>query len=217
MEQIDLLKRAIGNKQFRVQSGAIVQFSAYQKLLLEWNSRINLISRSDEERIITRHFIQSIGLLKIVKFPMNSMVMDLGSGAGFPGIPIKLIRPDIQMVLAESVKKKALFLKEIIHGLHLHGIQVHTDRIDENRFLIDQVDFVVARAVANLSDLVRWSFPSLKPNGKLVAIKGIKAQEEVGELRKASKLYNYNISIIPYNPFPEIFSLKESFIVVIER
>ncbi len=217
VEPIEILNGVLENQETYIRKETVHLFSNYQKLILKWNHRINLISCSDEYRIVTRHFLQSIGLLKVITFPMNSRILDIGSGAGFPGVPIKIIRPDIQMVLAESIKKKALFLKEIVYELHLVNTQILAEHIDEDRFLRNPVDYVIARAVTNLSDLVRWSFPSLKPKGKLIAVKGIKAQKEADELKRSNNLHINNINIIPYNPYPEIFSLKESFIILVER
>lgn len=218
MEPVDLLERVLLKERFFFFPETINRFSIYQKLLSEWNRRINLISHSDEERIVTRHFLQSIGLLKIISFPINSNILDLGSGAGFPGIPIKLIRPDLFMVLAESIKKKANFLKTVILQLNLQSVQVYSKRIDESDCLNRPVDFVLARSVTNLTNLVRWSYSSLKPGGRLIAIKGSRAEEELRDFNK--QCHQFQISkcnIIPYNPFPDVFSLKESFVVIIER
>lgn len=218
MEPIDLLENVLKKDSFLIHRNTIEQFSLYRDLLLDWNQRMNLISHSDEGRILTRHFLQSIGLLKFISFPTNCSVMDIGSGAGFPGIPLKLIRPDIYMILAESIKKKASFLEAVISSMNLQNIRVVARRIDSYSRLNNPVDFVVARSVTNLSNLIRWSFPSLKPDGKLIAIKGSNVEKELNEVKETSnKLQFAQSKIISYNPFPDVFTLSESFIVIIDR
>ena len=219
VEQIEDLKNILGNERIPDLDETMRLLSEYKKKIVEWNQRINLISRSDEGRIITRHFLQSIGIVKAISVPYNSSFLDLGSGAGLPGIPIKLVRQDLSVILAESVRKKADFLKLVIEELGLRKIQVHADRVDESHVLEKQVDHVFVRSVSNLTNLVRWGFPSLKEGGRLIAVKGTNHAEEFRELGKKKMLIKQicDYKVIDYNPYPELFSLGRSYLIVIKK
>ena len=116
------------------------QFFRYHDLLLEWNQRMNLISRQDETRIVRRHFIESVALLQFADMPLRTRLLDIGTGAGFPGIPIKICRPDIQVTMIEATRKKGLFLNHLIHELDLSGVHViigRAERPPENKPIAD--------------------------------------------------------------------------------
>jgi len=221
VEQIELLKRALEQSEIDIYPGLIELFSEYRKKLLLWNRKINLISRRDEERIVERHFLESAGLVETVSFPPESLVIDLGSGAGFPGIPIKLVRPDLKMVLVESKRKKVLFLRHVIEKLSLHGIDVVQGRIEEMEGRIVPADFVVSRSVADISTLVKWCRNYLKtPGGKLIAIKGPNVLKELDRLKKETSLPGMElkkVQLVKYDPFPALSQHRESFLVLMEK
>jgi len=161
----------------------IDKFQAYSDLLLDWNKRINLVSKRDatNDRII-RHFIDSLTIFKSVDIPKNSRILDIGSGAGFPAIPIKLVREDIQITLLESIHKKTLFLKKLIEVLKLEEVDIINDRaenvsLDEN--LRDKFDFVTLKAFGDLQAGVKLALPFLKVGGYLVFYKGKKVRDQV--------------------------------------
>lgn len=195
------------------------QFSRYQHLLVVWNQKINLISRNDEVRMVTKHFLQSLGLVQVVQFPRGARILDLGTGAGFPGVPLKIIRPDIHLVLVESKKKKILFLKKLIEELGLTDVEVRQGRIEEIGKSIQPVRFVVTRAVTDLVKLVKWSKDCMHPQGgELIAIKGSDAKKELNRLASYSAdlgITAYNLK--KYNPFPLVMPLGETFVVSIQR
>ncbi len=221
VEQIELLRAALEQSKIDVYPELIGLFSEYRKELLFWNRKINLISRGDEERIVERHFLESAGLVETVSFPSGSRIIDLGSGAGLPGIPIKLVRPDLKMVLVESKRKKVLFLRHVIEKLSLQGIDVVQGRIEEMEGRIAPADFVVTRSVADLSTLVRWGRNYLKtPGGKLIAIKGSNVLKELDRLKKETSLPGIElkkVQLIKYNPFPALSQHRESFVVLMEK
>jgi 16S rRNA (guanine527-N7)-methyltransferase len=195
----------------------VQQFRVYGQLLIRWNRKMNLISKNDEERIVPRHFLESIGFVRAVRFPRFSRIIDLGSGAGLPGIPIKLIRPDLYVYLVESKHKKACFLEMVIRSLSLQNIQVICNRIEKIENRIEPVDIIISRSVASLEMLVKWSMPLLKrKTGMLVAIKGEKLDEEVKSFRiLAERLRLTKWEIITYNPFPKIYPLSNSALVLV--
>ena len=219
MEQIELLVKALEETGNCVHPRMMALFSEYLHLLLVWNQRVNLISRRDEARIVTRHFLESVGLLRAVTFAHGACVMDLGSGAGFPGIPMKLVRPDLRFVLVESKRKKVLFLRRVVETLGLEGIDVVQARVEEVGDRIELFDFVVSRSVTDLVTLSAWALPCLKPSGgQLVVIKGPNVEAELGLLeRKISDLGIRGWRREKYNPFPSVFELRESYVVVIEK
>jgi 16S rRNA (guanine527-N7)-methyltransferase len=217
VEQIQLIQEALNSKGISLPSEVLDQFRLYQDLLNAWNQKINLFSKSDQNRIITRHFLQSIGLLLVYSFSPRCRVLDLGTGAGFPGLPLKIVRPDLYLILVEATKKKAMVLKEIIQALHLSDIEIIPDRIENIKDRIPPVDIVVSRAVADLNKLVHWSWPCLKKRGgELIAIKGIGVDREIITLRiKATQDIVEGWKVIPYNPFPEFMNLTNSRVVVV--
>lgn len=176
------------------------QFFLYIRLLLEWNKKINLFSKNDETRLAERHFLESISWMfgnDVIKSP----IMDLGSGAGFPGVPIAILKPDVKMVLIESKKKKAIFLSEVAKKLKLN-IQIIPERVEE---LAQKENFrnyfscIISRAVADLSTLLEWSFPLLQQGGELLVFKGDSISMEIDRLKKnQSKSLKFDVNIIDY-------------------
>lgn len=217
MEPIDWICEATGKAGIPLASGAMDRFKQYRALLLEWNQKINLISHSDEERIISRHFLGSIGLLCCVQMQEGTRVLDLGTGAGFPGLPLKIMRPDLDMVLVEATRKKTVFLNNVIQSLDLSGITVVADRIENSFKEIRRVSWVVSRAVSDMSTLFRWSRPVLSNGGTLVVIKGGTAEKETKELIRRKTVRASACRRIPYNPFPDLAPLEGSELVLVRK
>jgi 16S rRNA (guanine527-N7)-methyltransferase len=171
--------------------------------VLEWNAKINLISRRDQENIWISHVLHSLTLLFYVEFSAGLRVLDLGTGGGFPGIPLVIARPDLNVVLLDSIKKKTLAVQDLVDRLGLTGVSVWTGRAEQahhDQHAAGTFDLVVARAVASLRELVHWSRPYLKvsrmapeethggtmmrftPPG-LVALKGGDLEREIAETK----------------------------------
>jgi 16S rRNA (guanine(527)-N(7))-methyltransferase RsmG len=174
-------------------------------VLLEWNKKINLISRKDEENFWTSHLLHSLALLFKVHIPNGSAVLDLGTGGGLPGLPLKIARPDLSLTLLDSTQKKINVVKNIIETLGLAGIDAVWGRAEELGKSVQykhRYDVVVARAVASLKDLVQWSEPFLTQVGNgagkvldnhatvrlngpvLIALKGGDLETEIGQAKK---------------------------------
>lgn len=137
----------------------------YVGLLLEWNRKVNLISRKDESNIWVSHILHSAAILSKIRFPESSKVVDVGTGGGLPGIVIKIMRPDLEVLLLDSVSKKIAAVSEMIPSLGLEEIKAKTGRaeaIAHDKNYAKQYDFVVARSVAPLKDLLKWTYPLLK-------------------------------------------------------
>jgi 16S rRNA (guanine527-N7)-methyltransferase len=155
-------------------------FSIYLQELNQWRKRINLSSRKDDREIIIKDFLDSLTIVKYL--PLNTSFMDLGSGAGFPGIPLKIVRPDLKLLLLEATRKKVFFLKDVQRVLELGGIEIRWTGEDRGvEDLSGIFDFVASRAFGFLLKLAEEGIPFLKKGGILLAMKGKKGREELEE------------------------------------
>ncbi len=180
-------------------SSQIVAFKQYWQLIQQWNLRTNLVSQHDLGRIISRHFLESVAVLFAIDIPAASRVLDLGSGAGFPGIPMKIMRPDLQMVLVDSKRLKYLFLKIVKSELNLSGLSIQNQRVENlPSAFYQQFQFVVSRAVTTLTQLWEWSAPYLAPGGRLLAMKGGDLTVEIAQFRGLQPaIINFEIGYPP--------------------
>ncbi len=201
--QVEILKSGLQKLGLSYTSLQMDQFRAYLELLLNWNRRINLFSAQDAPRLAQRHLLESVAWTRHLSPAFGSTVMDLGSGAGFPGVPLKILRPDLELTLLESKRKKAIFLKEVRDALKLSGIEIVCARAEELRELPqwqEKFDWIIARAVASLDKLLKWSWPLLKPGGQLLSFKGSRL---VTELKQINKLRNkrliFEINVLNYS------------------
>lgn len=173
------------------------QLFKYMNLLLEWNQKINLTAITEPKDIILKHFIDSIIISKYIE--ENSYVADIGTGAGFPGIPLKILREDIKIVLVDSLNKRIKFLDDVIDKLELKNIDTIHARAEEfgkNKKYREKMDIVTSRAVANLSTLSEYLIPLIKLKGKSLCMKGPGVKGEINEARKAIKILGGTISNI---------------------
>lgn len=205
----------------------IKQFYTYMNLLLEWNEKINLTAIIEPSDIILKHFIDSITINKYIK--ENSNLADIGTGAGFPGIPLKIIRPDLNITLVDSLNKRIKFLDEVISQLELKKIYTVHSRVEDfgkNKKYRESFDYVTARAVANLSVLSEYLIPLVKLNGDCICMKGSEVNEEINssknainvlggrivsvdEFKLADSEFNRNIIIInKYKSTPNVYPRK---------
>lgn len=145
----------------------ITMIREYVQLLLKWNQSISLTTVTDPEEIISRHFGESMFAAKLL--PMESCrLADVGTGAGFPGLPLKILSPSLELVLIESNKKKYAFLSEVVRTLGLKGVEVLPDRFEQIRPENFKFDLISARALGDFKELLRWSAQALKPGGRIV-------------------------------------------------
>jgi 16S rRNA (guanine527-N7)-methyltransferase len=191
----------------------IKQFENYNTYLLDWNKKINLVSRSTIS--IEDHIINSIFFLK--KFPLKAdgKLADIGTGGGFPGIPLKILYAELTVTLIDSISKKITAVYDIIQNLGLKKIEAITGRaedISKKSEYKNKFDYVTAKAVARLYELFIWSEELLKPGGKLLFIKGGDINDEVKELQKLNK--KISIEVISFL-FPEEYKIEDKKLVVI--
>ncbi len=193
------------------------KFNLYLNELSSWNKKINLISRKkDKPEDIYRHFFDSLLIFKALQIPQSSKIMDLGSGAGFPAIPMKILREDLDITLVESIRKKTLFLKKMIEFLGLKDITVFQERIEnlpELQGFKESFDFVTAKAFGKVKDTINNSYPFLKQGGILVAYKGSSYKTEIIELLEGFENLKLQIKDVKFFEIPEI-SLKRIFVLI---
>jgi 16S rRNA (guanine527-N7)-methyltransferase len=161
-------------------------FAAYHREILFWNRRINLVSERSSQEIVIRHFLDSLTPASFLERPEGALI-DLGSGGGFPGIPLRIARSDLQVSLVEASRKKSSFLSHLTRTLRLGGVQVVRARVEEltaGEALAGRFDALVSRAAFKLPDLVRTASFFLKPGGQLLAMKGPDPQKEMEETER---------------------------------
>lgn len=191
MEHRDLLKEGIAHYAIELKEEQIEQFAIYMKLLKEWNEKINLTAITDDEGIIKKHFIDSSSILKSGVIKNNSSIIDVGTGAGFPGIPIKILLPEAEITLLDSLNKRVKFLETVITELGLTKIKTVHGRAEEmsnKKEFREKFDIATARAVANLSLLCEYCIPYVKNGGHFIAMKGPSGYEELDIAKNAIKL-----------------------------
>jgi 16S rRNA (guanine527-N7)-methyltransferase len=163
------------------------QFVEYKDLIQEWNEKINLTAITDDEGIMKKHFIDSIKVFNFPELHGARSVVDIGTGAGFPGVPMKIVKPDMEVVLLDSLMKRVNFLNEVIAKLGLKGIKAVHGRAEDYAKVEyrDYFDAAVSRAVANMTLLAELCMPFVKVGGYFVAMKGPGADAEIEEARQA--------------------------------
>lgn len=162
------------------------QFFEYMELLIEWNEKMNLTAITDPEEIILKHFIDSITILN--EIPNNSKIVDVGTGAGFPGIPLSIMNPTLKITLVDSLNKRLIFLQEVVNKLQLKNVEIIHARAEEfgqNKKYRESFDVATSRAVANLSTLSEYLIPLVKVGGKVISMKAADAGQEINDAKKA--------------------------------
>lgn len=174
----------------------INQFYKYMNILIEWNKNINLTAITDPKEVILKHFIDSIYVLKNIEISSNSSVIDIGTGAGFPGIPLKIVRKDLNVTLLDSLNKRIMFLDNVINNLGLKDISTIHGRAEEmgkNKKYREMFDYAISRAVANLTVLSEYMIPFVKLGGKSICMKGGNIKEELENSQKALGILGGNL------------------------
>ncbi|MGA0368916.1 MAG: 16S rRNA (guanine(527)-N(7))-methyltransferase RsmG [Kiritimatiellia bacterium] len=180
--------KACAEQDLGLSDATLTQMNAYVERLLEVNQHMNLTAVREPEGIWMRHIFDSLLLLPELKADPGQRALDLGSGGGFPGIPLAIARPDMQWTLVDSVQKKVRFLQEVAAELNLQNVQAHSERAEVLAHLPahrEQYHLVTARAVARLPVLLEYTIPFLRVNGYFAAMKGAQAAKELKESRRA--------------------------------
>lgn len=160
----------------------------YAQFLVEYNSHTNLTAITEPEQILTKHFIDSVLLSKYVNIPENSAIIDVGTGAGFPSVPLKIMRPDIKLTLLDSLNKRIVFLEQLCGKLGIEANMVHgrAEEVAQKPEYREKFDFSCARAVADLSTLCEYCLPFVKVGGSFISMKG--PSEDVSKAQNSVKI-----------------------------
>ena len=192
------------------------QFHIFYELLVEWNKVMNLTGITDYEDVIVKHYVDSLAVNCVYHFQKSDKVVDIGTGAGFPGLPLKIMYPDTQFTLIDSLNKRIRFLDEVIEkcGLQkvttLHGRAEDYAGQKEHR---EQYDVCVSRAVANLSTLAEYCLPYVKTGGRFIAYKGGNISEELEGAEHAIRLLGGGIEKVENLVLPDT-DIQRTFVVV---
>lgn len=167
------------------------QFSLYYDRLIEWNEKMNLTAITELKEVYLKHFYDSITLALAVEFDGSKSLCDVGSGAGFPSIPLKIVFPELQVTIVDSLQKRVNFLQTLVDDLQLQHVALYHDRAEtfgQNKCFREQFDYVTARAVARLNVLTELCLPLVKKNGYFYALKAAKSEQELQEAKPAISL-----------------------------
>lgn len=192
------------------------QFSTFYEMLVEKNKVMNLTAITEFDEVIEKHFLDSVSLGAVLDLKKELKVLDMGTGAGFPGIPLKIIYPNLQITLADSLNKRVTFLNEVIEALKLNRIEAIHARAEElarNAAYREQYDLCVSRAVANLSTLSEYCLPFVALNGMFVPYKSGEIEEEVEAAKKAIFLLGGELKQVHQFSFGEN-DLHRSFVLI---
>lgn len=203
----ELLKREVEKIDIQLDNKQLEQFLIYYELLVEWNKVMNLTAITEYKEVVQKHFVDSLSIIKAVDIERlqseSKSVIDIGTGAGFPGIPIKIAFPKLKITLLDSLNKRIRFLNTVIEKLELENIEtIHgraEDYAKQDKYR-EQYDVCVSRAVANLSTLSEYSIPFVKTQGYFISYKAENVEEEIKKSEKAITLLGGKVDeVIKFN------------------
>lgn len=188
---MELLKEMLADRGIQLNQRQMDQFNVYYQLLTKWNRSMNLTAITGEKEVILKHFYDSVTPAFYCSFEAPLSLCDVGSGAGFPGIPLKIVYPDIELTVVDALKKRLTFLEAVVASLELGNVRLCHDRAEtfgRRKEMRESFDRVTARAVANLSVLAEYCLPLVRPNGMFLALKGAFVGQEVKLAENAIRL-----------------------------
>lgn len=218
LSALEILSRGAGELGIVLNSSQLAQFVAYTGLLLEWNRKLNLTRIIEPKEIAVKHYLDSLVLPAVTEVPDGSWLIDVGTGAGFPAIPLKIIIPGLRITLLDSVQKKLTFLEAVVKELGLEGVEVVHGRAEdlahEKRFR-EKYDFAVSRAVGRLDTLAELCLPFTCVGGLFAAYKGPRSSAEVDEAAEAFRLLGGEPEAVHRLTLP--FSDQERSLVLVRK
>ncbi|HLY25077.1 MAG TPA: 16S rRNA (guanine(527)-N(7))-methyltransferase RsmG [Aggregatilineales bacterium] len=193
-------------------------FERYSQALISWNERVNLTAIVEPLAIEIRHFLDSLSILKVAALPNNMRVIDVGAGAGFPGLPLKIVCPQINLTLLEATGKKTAFMQYVVDDLALTGVKIANVRAEDagqDPAFRENYDLVLARSVAHMPVLVEYLLPLCKVGGRCIAMKGESAAAEIALAEIALRLLGgHFLQLVPVE-LPHV--AETHYLVIIEK
>ena len=212
MDNWDLLTDSLKEFHITLTNEQFHQFQNYYELMIDWNSFMNLTAITEMDEVIMKHFVDSVSLIQAVPdlAQKEYSLIDVGTGAGFPGIPLKIVFPDLKITLLDSLYKRIKFLNQVILDLSLKNISaVHgrAEDLAQKKIYREQYDFCVSRAVANLATLSEYCLPFVKKKGYFISYKSEKITEEYEQAKQAIKVLggNYKNQVEFHLPHSNIY------------
>lgn len=212
----ELFKKKLSQLGLSITEPMEEQFSMFYDLLIEWNKVMNLTTITEFNDVVEKHFLDSVALGVYCNLNQKLTLIDVGTGAGFPGIPLKIMFPELQVVLADSLKKRIGFLDEVIVQLkleHISAVHGRAEELAQKKEYREQFDFCVSRAVANLSSLSEYCIPFLKEGGTFVSYKSADIEVEAEEARNAIHILGGTLKEIYKFQLPDT-KYQRSFVVM---
>ena len=190
MDFKELLYNEARAAEFNLSGAQLEKFEKYYNMLVEWNEKMNLTAITEPEEVIKKHFVDCLMIFKYAEIPTGAEIIDIGTGAGFPGIVMKIYRNDLKMTLLDSLNKRLIFLEELTKNLGIKAEMIHSRAEESGRspWLRDHFDIAVSRAVAQLNTLSEYCLPLVKTGGSFYAMKGPQVPEEAEEAKRAVQL-----------------------------
>lgn len=195
---LNLLKESALKFNIELDETALKRFDVYARMLVDWNEKINLTAITEPDEIVIKHFTDSLTIFSYVDIPQGAKIIDVGTGAGFPGLAMLIARPDIELTLIDSTNKKLNVIRDILEniGLSANVVHIRAEVAGQDKAFREKYDFATARAVANLRDLSEYCLPFVKVGGSFVSMKSAKTPEEIDQAKKAIKILGGSIENI---------------------
>lgn len=204
-EVSDVLKKYASDCNLKFDDVSLEKFELYSNFLLEWNKKINLTAITEPRKIAIKHFLDSLSMLKYVDLPKEARVIDVGTGAGFPGVPLKILKPDIELTLVDSLNKRVVFLNSLLEKLELKSEVIH-NRAESLAALPEyreSFDIVTSRAVALMNILAEYCLPFAKVGGIFVALKSSNVDFELKDSKSAINILGGEVASVNKFVLPE--------------
>ena len=210
LSDLEKLRITLSNEQLE-------QFLIYYEMLVEWNEKMNLTAITDFQDVMKKHFVDSVSLIKAYDVTKSVSIIDVGTGAGFPGLALKIAFPQLRVTLLDSLNKRILFLDAVIDKLNLSDVETIHGRAEDFAKpgkLREKFDLCVSRAVANLSTLSEYCLPFIKVGGKFVSYKAANIDEELNNAKNAIKKLGGNISATKTMKLPNSDEIERNFVII---